>query len=263
MTKRAGKIFTMVMTGVLTSLMIAGAFALPAKQPKIVFKDDAKDFGKVKQGETLTYEFVFKNEGDDVLNVKDVETSCGCAAAIISEKKIDPGKTGKIKVTFDSRGYQGEVTKYVYVDSDDPLAPRIQLKITAAVDVPPQPRIDLDRYSYDAGLLVEGDDLEASVVVKNRGELELRFECALQPATFLVGGKPARFPIKVAAGKDVEVVVKLALAGRVGLVREFMLFKSNDQLRSTISMNLNGYVVTRDQLKKIIEKYKTILKKAL
>ena len=84
MTKRAGKIFTMVMTGVLTSLMIAGAFALPAKQPKIVFKDDAKDFGKVKQGETLTYEFVFKNEGDDVLNVKDVETSCGCAAAIIS-----------------------------------------------------------------------------------------------------------------------------------------------------------------------------------
>jgi hypothetical protein len=64
----------------------------------------------------------------------------------------------------------------------------------------------------------------------------------------------------VAAGKEIEVTIKLALANRVGLVREFVLFKSNDPLRSTISMNLNGYVVTRDQLKKVFLKYKDILK---
>jgi len=128
------------------------------------------------------------------------------------------------------------------------------------VDVPPQPRIELDRYSFDAGLLVEGDDLFASVVVKNRGELELKFECALESASFLVDGKPAKFPIKVAAGKEIEVGVKLALPGRVGLVREFMLFKTNDPLRSTISMNLNCYIVSKDELKKLFEKYKNIIK---
>jgi hypothetical protein len=244
----------------LVMLLALSAIVQAAKQPKIVFKEVSRDFGKIKQGDEPAYEFIFKNEGGDVLTIKNVETSCGCTAALVSEKKVGPGKTGKIKVTFNSRGYAGEVTKYIFVDSDDPQAPRIELKIVAAVDVPPQPRIDLDRYSYDAGLLVEGDDLSAKIVVKNRGELELRFECALQNAHFMIEGKQARFPIKVAAGKEVELDVKLPLAGRIGLVREFVLFKSNDPLRSTISMNLNGYIVTKDQLKKIFEKYKDILK---
>jgi hypothetical protein len=230
------------------------------KQPKIAFKEDTKDFGKVKQGDELAYEFVFKNDGDDVLTIKNVETTCGCTAALVAAKKVDPGKSGKIKVVFNSRGYAGEVTKYVFVDTDDPLNPRIQLQIKAAVDVPPQPRIDLDRYAYDAGLLIEGEGLTANVVVKNRGELELKFECVLQNATFTVGGKPAKFPLKVAAGKDVDVEIKVALLDRVGLVREFMLFKSNDPLRSTISMNLNGYIVTKEQLKNVFEKYKAIIK---
>jgi len=260
MRKKVCQKSTAALIGVLAIALASGVFASSAKKPKIVFKEAAKNFGKIKQGDVPTYEFIFKNEGDDVLTIGNVETSCGCTAALVSEKKVEPGKTGNIKVAFNSRGYQGEVTKYIYVSSDDPSAPRVELKITAAVDVPPQPRIELDRYSFDAGLLVEGDDLFASVVVKNRGELELKFECALQSASFLVDGKPAKFPVKVAAGKEIEVGVKLALPGRIGPVREFMLFKTNDPLRATISMNLNGYIVTKDELKKLFEKYKNIIK---
>jgi len=260
MRKRIRKKLPAVLIGVLAMVLVAGVLAMAAKQPKIVFKENTKNFGKVKQGEELTYEFVFMNDGDGVLTVKNVETSCGCTAALVSAKKIDPGKTGKIKIVFNSRGYQGEVTKYIFVDSDDPQTPRLELKIEAAVDIPPQPRIDLDRYSHDAGLLIEGEDLGASVVVKNSGELELKFDCALQNANFLIDDKPAKFPVKVAAGKEVEVRIKLAFPNRIGLVREFMLFKTNDPLRSTISMNLNGYIVTRDQLKKVFEKYKDVIK---
>ena len=260
MRKKVCQKSTAALIGVLAIALASGVFASSAKKPKIVFEEAAKNFGKIKQGDVPTYEFIFKNEGDDVLTIRSVETSCGCTAALVSEKKVEPGKTGKIKVSFNSRGYQGEVTKYIYVNSDDPSAPRVDLKITAAVDVPPQPRIELDRYSFDAGLLVEGDDLFASVVVKNRGELELKFECALPSASFLVDGKPAKFPVKVAAGKEIEVGVKLALPGRIGPVREFILFKTNDPLRSTISMNLNGYIVTKDELKKLFEKYKNIIK---
>jgi len=251
---------SLVLTASLVMALALGAWGLAAKQPKIIFKEDSRDFGKIKQGEEVSYDFVFKNDGDDVLNIKNVETSCGCTAALVSDKKVDPGKSGRIKVTFNSRGYAGEVTKYVFVDTDDPQSSRVQLKILAAVDVPPQPRIDLDRFSYDAGLLVEGDDLAAKTVVRNRGELELRFECVLQNANFFVDGKPAKFPVRIAAGKDVELEIRMPLQNRVGMVREFALFKSNDPLRSTISLNLNGYVVTRDQLKKVFEKYKNILK---
>jgi uncharacterized cupredoxin-like copper-binding protein len=241
-------------------LALGCTMALAGKPPKIVFNTDSHDFGKVKQGSDLTYEFVFKNEGDDALTIKNVETSCGCTAALVSEKKIGPGKTGKIKVTFNSRGYANEVVKYIYVESDDPVQPKVQLKITAAVDVPPQPRIDFDRYTIDAGLLVQGDSLETPIVVRNRGELELKFECALENAAFLVNGKEAKFPVKVAAGKDVEVMVKVPVADRIGMVREFVIFKTNDPGRSTLSVTVNGYIVTKDQLKQIFQKYKSILK---
>jgi hypothetical protein len=228
----------------------SAGFALAAKQPKITFKKDSWDFGKIKQGDEPAYEFVFKNEGDAVLTIKNVETSCGCTAALVSDKKI----------AFSSRGYSGEVTKYIYVDTDDPNAPRLQLKISAAVDVPPQPRIDLDKYTSDAGLLVEGDSLVGQVTVKNRGELELRFECELAGASFSADGKPAKFPVKVAAGKETTIDITLSLANRMGMIREFVLFKTNDPLRSTISMNLNGYVISKDQLKKLFDKYKSVIK---
>jgi len=244
----------------LALLIAAAGFALAAKQPRITFKKDSWDFGKIKQGDEPTYEFVFKNEGDGALTIKNVETSCGCTAALVSDKKIDPGASGKIRVSFSSRGYSGEVTKYIYVDTDDPGAPRLQLKISAAVDVPPQPRIDLDKYTYDAGLLVEGESLIGQVTVKNRGELELRFECELAGATFSVEGKPAKFPIKIAAGKETTLDISLGLANRMGMVREFVLFKTNDPLRSTISMNLNGYLISKDQLKRLFDKYKAVIR---
>jgi hypothetical protein len=243
-------------------LAAAAVTAAAAKGPKIVFKNESWDFGKVKAGNDLTYEFVFRNDGDAPQNIKTVESSCGCTAALVSEKdkKVEPGKSGKIKVTFSTLGYAGEVAKYVYVETDDLASPRVQLKITASVDVPPQPRIDLDQYFFDVGLLLEGENLTAEVGVKNRGELELRFECSLPNATFQVNGRPAAFPAKVAAGKDVLLKVTFPLANRVGLLREIVVIKSNDPLRGTISFSLSGYVVTKDELKRVFEKYKSIIK---
>jgi multidrug efflux pump subunit AcrA (membrane-fusion protein) len=244
-------------------LLASGWASAPAAAgPKIKFKTESWDFGKVKAGRELTYEFVFLNEGDATLNIKGVESSCGCTAVLLSDrdKKVAPGKSGKIKVTFNTQGYAGEVAKYIFIDSDDAATPRSQLKVTASIDVPPQPRIDLDQYNVDQGLLVEGENFVAEVGVRNRGELELQFECSLPNATFQVGGRPAAFPVKVAAGKDVLLKATLPLDNRVGPVREFVLIKSNDPLRNTISLTLSGYIVTKAQLKLVFEKYKAILK---
>jgi hypothetical protein len=126
--------------------------------------------------------------------------------------------------------------------------------------VPPQPRIDFDRYSFDAGLLVEGDELVAPVTVYNKGELELRFECQLSGARVLVLNRPAVYPLRLASGASVDLVIRLDLKSRMGPIREFALFKSNDPLRSTVSVNLNGYIVTKEQLRQLFQKYKDVLK---
>ncbi len=43
--------------------------------PSIFFTEESHDFGEVKQGEPLEYEFHFKNVGDETLVIKKVTAS--------------------------------------------------------------------------------------------------------------------------------------------------------------------------------------------
>lgn len=235
------------------SLFFAG------KGPSIKFDKESIDFGKVKQGKVLEHVFVFTNEGDSTLSIKRVRQSCGCTAALLKDKEIPPGKNGELKVTFNTRGYANKVSKYVYVDSNDPAQPSKRLTVTATIEVPPQPRIALDRYSQDMGLFLEDEEVRATTTVKNIGELELRLTCSHKDAKFFSGGKEVSFPLKIRAGKETEIEVRIPPRQRKGMIREYILMKSNDPRRPTLSFYLSGYVISRQQLKDLFAKYKDIL----
>ena len=64
------------------------------KGPRIQFDKEVWDFGKTKQGKILNHVFKFRNTGDTTLLIKNVRTSCGCAAALVSDKEIPPNKNG-------------------------------------------------------------------------------------------------------------------------------------------------------------------------
>lgn len=241
-------------------LLFLGSLGLEAGQPKIKFKEEARNFGKVKQGQVLAHEFVFTNEGDATLVIQNVSTTCGCTAALASEEKIAPGKEGKIEVKFDTRGYGGQISKLIYVDSNDPGAPRKSLEVSVDIEIPPAPKIDLNPYNYDAGLIVEGEEVRANLKIMNKGELELRAEFNHRNATYYVGGKPAPVPLKVAAGKETDVEIRIPSQNRMGVVREYVLIKSNDPMRSTLSLYVSGYIITKEQLKELFAKYKDILR---
>ncbi len=244
-------------------LFLTAALVIPAAAagtPKIKFKETAWDFGKIKQGEVAAHEFVFTNEGDDTLTIEKVATSCGCTAALVSDRSVPPGKTGKIEVKFDTRGYGGQVAKMVYVQSNDPKEPQQPLEIKAEIEVPPSAKIEIDPYNYDAGLMVEGDELRANLKIMNKGELELRVDFNHRSAAYDIGGKPAPVPLKLAAGKGVDIVVRIPTQNRTGAVREYVLIKSNDPMRSTLSLYISGYVITKGQLKELFDKYKDIIR---
>jgi hypothetical protein len=67
-------------------------------------------------------------------------------------------------------------------------------------------------------------------------------------------------PLKIPSGKEAEVVVRIPSQNRTGAVREYVLIKSNDTLRSTMSLYISGYIITKDQLKDLFQKYKDILR---
>ena len=63
----------------------------------IQFNKTECDFGKILQGEVVSYTFHFTNTGNVPLLISSVEKSCGCTASDFPREPIAPGETGDIK----------------------------------------------------------------------------------------------------------------------------------------------------------------------
>ncbi len=94
---------------------------------------DTWDFGIIKQNEIVSHDFEIKNNLTRTLAIKDVTTSCGCTASAAKKKKLAPGESTQVKVDFNSKGYKGETSQFVYVSTDDPLNPILKFTIKAFV----------------------------------------------------------------------------------------------------------------------------------
>ena len=113
--------------------LTASTLSFADKGPRISFTTDHHDFGNVLQGKTVEYTFRFENKGTEDLLIKEVTTSCGCTAALVSSSTVKPGENGEITVSYDSQGRAGAVSRTITVVSNDLVEPVKELTITATV----------------------------------------------------------------------------------------------------------------------------------
>jgi hypothetical protein len=99
------------------------------------FEAEEFDFGKIKQGESVTHIFKFKNVGKEPLIISEAHGSCGCTQPIFPKEPIMKGKEGEIKVTFNSAGKMGVQDKTVTITSNSKTPSRI-LHIKGNVEAP-------------------------------------------------------------------------------------------------------------------------------
>jgi uncharacterized cupredoxin-like copper-binding protein len=102
--------------------------------PTMKFERNQFDFGKVKEGKMLVHTFKYKNIGKTELLIKDVRSSCGCTAAILSGKNLKPGEEGTLKVEFDTKGRLGRNSKSITIFSNDPDNPVFVLTVYADIE---------------------------------------------------------------------------------------------------------------------------------
>ena len=107
------------------------------KQAVIKFENEWHDFGTLLQGEVVTYSFHFTNTGDMPLIISDVRSSCGCTVGDYPRQPIEPGKSGAIKVTYDSKGHHGFQSRTLTVLTNT-LPAKTTLRIKAIVQTPDQ-----------------------------------------------------------------------------------------------------------------------------
>lgn len=101
--------------------------------PAIKFEKMEHDFGKILQGEQVSYTFKFKNVGDAPLIITSIEKTCGCTTPDFSSTPIKPGDSGKITITYDSKGHKGFQNKRLIVKANTNPSETI-LRIKAQVE---------------------------------------------------------------------------------------------------------------------------------
>ncbi len=68
----------------------------------IAWKSTTMDLGKIDQGKPVSVEFEFNNPSMVPLIISSVRPTCGCTIADYPKEPIQPGKSGKIAVTYNA-----------------------------------------------------------------------------------------------------------------------------------------------------------------
>jgi len=170
------------------------------------------DFGSINPIDQVEHTFVFRNNCTNVVEIKQARASCGCTAAIVSEKIVQPGSEAKIRVAFTPpRGSMGHVSKTVSVFLQDETKPHTVLQFSANVisDLDINPKY-LQLTSAEIGVPVI-----AKTTVVNKGteaidfaELQLSLTSYADTSKEAGGMSTAMYPLK--SGKVIPSKLRLA-----------------------------------------------------
>ncbi|MGB7842837.1 MAG: DUF1573 domain-containing protein [Salinimicrobium sp.] len=101
--------------------LFAGLAVQAQEVAKMEFKSDVIDYGEIEKGSDGVRVFEFTNTGNVALVITDVSSSCGCTIPEKPKDPILPGKTGEIKVKYDTTRV-GPIRKTitVYSNAEEP-----------------------------------------------------------------------------------------------------------------------------------------------
>ena len=100
---------------------------------KLTFEKKIHDFGDIKPSSRQSCEFKFTNTGSGILKIGKIKSTCGCSVPKLKQKEYAPHESGCITVQYSAGSKTGNVSKSLYVPSNDASAPKITLKIKAKI----------------------------------------------------------------------------------------------------------------------------------
>ncbi len=202
------------------------------QHPTIFFNNPDFDFGKIYKGQKVEHIYTFENRGKDILKIKNVKTSCGCTAAILTADTIPPGKTGEIKATFSSGSTSGNIKKSITVASNDPDTPKYRLTISGEIikDLIIKPE------HIDFGSISAGEETNKTVSIKSQTEPDFKIKKIIPSKPFIdatiVGEKNGEYIIKIALKHNPEI----------GRFNGGIFLETNSQIESKVNIPFFGEI---------------------
>ena len=203
-------------------------------KPKLEVSTTVWDFGEKWSGEPAETTLTLRNSGDAPLHIDRLKTSCGCTAARIDNKVLQPGRAEDVKVSYNTKKLKENVTQTIHVYSDDPDSP--DTTVTVRGRVRPLVRIGKTQ-SLDFGSLGRDDAITKSVEVECNYTQPL--ELKLQPE------QPDYFDVElteVERGKTYRLTVTTKPPLRDGRLNTNLKLETGLSWMPTVPLRVSGFV---------------------
>jgi len=86
-----------------------------APLPLLHIQPEVYDLGDIQEGETAVVTFLIRNNHQEMIDLVDIQASCGCTVAEPDSYVIMPGGFTQLRVAVDTTAKQLGITKQVYV----------------------------------------------------------------------------------------------------------------------------------------------------
>ncbi len=202
--------------------------------PNIIFDEYLHNFGSAEQDEEITHVYKFKNVGKEKLVISQVRSTCGCTAALLSDKEVPPGGDGEVKVTFSTGQRRGIQSQNVYVHANDPDEPFVKLTLTGVV----KSYMTVSPSRIRLGSIKRG---EGAIGRVNIFEGEETFKIVkVEPSSKHLFTESFRTLYGKKAGH--EVIVALSPETPVGPVKETIVIHTDNPKKARVEIPVEGEV---------------------
>ncbi len=195
-----------------------------------------RDFGELRWDQTVEFEAEVKNITTHPVALKPLETGCGCTTATASVSQLAPGESGKIRVTFDPLGYDGNVAQQVSVRIKDNDAQAATLVLRAHVT----PSLQVSTRTLDFHTLASGAVETQTLHLKNHLPRPLSITAVPPGNDVLLSTSHLTLPPK--GDGDLQITLQ---APPYGTLRETLTLTTDAPGQKTVPLPVQAEVTSR------------------
>ena len=96
-------------------LMAGSAFAAPVLK---ISPSSGFNFGKYPANQEKKHTFLLTNTGDELLKIDKIKITCGCSAADVDKKELEPGETANLTAQINRESIAGPFSKGIFIHSN-------------------------------------------------------------------------------------------------------------------------------------------------
>lgn len=227
------------MRSLITSLALALLSGLVmAQKPALEFSDPGWDFGRRIQGAVDSKTIEITNNSQRTVKIK-ISKTCGCIETKARQMTIEAGDTADLYIGLDTKRGEGEIKKFVLLETDDPAQRLYNLPMTGFIETVwnlSSTDINLDKLRRKPGTIAsfeisfrEGAKTKITMIMSHAG----RFDAKQVP---IEKGKDGR--------RRIRVDLALVKGAETGHFEDVILVGSDDKDIPQRMVRLSGQLLT-------------------